>query len=81
VSAGAGRVERIERHKDGSVRARGHEVDGQLDGYWEWFRADGTRLRSGSFSAGVQVGEWTTYDRDGNPYKVTDHGPGPAAAG
>jgi hypothetical protein len=74
VTSPENRVERIERHRDGSVRARGLEVDGLLDCFWEWFRADGTRLRTGSFRVGAQVGEWTTYDRDGNPHKVTDHG-------
>ena len=49
--------------------------DGKLDGYWEWFRLDGTRLRSGSFSLDQQIGEWTTYDRKGAVYKVTQmHG-------
>jgi antitoxin component YwqK of YwqJK toxin-antitoxin module len=63
-----------ERHRDGSLRARGPVVDGQPDGHWEWFRLDGTMLRSGSFDRGRQVGEWTTYDRSGAPYKVTDLG-------
>ena len=40
-------------------------------GYWEFFRKDGTRLRSGHFENGEQVGEWTTYDASGNVYKVT----------
>jgi hypothetical protein len=41
-------------------------------GYWEWFRKDGSRLRSGSFDdEGRQVGEWTTYDRTGEVYEVT----------
>jgi antitoxin component YwqK of YwqJK toxin-antitoxin module len=61
----------VERHRDGSVRARGPVVDGQPDGYWEWFRLNGTMLRSGSFDGGRQVGEWTTYDKSGAPYKVT----------
>jgi antitoxin component YwqK of YwqJK toxin-antitoxin module len=67
----AGRVERIERHKDGSIRAKGHVLDGVLSGYWEWFRKDGTRLRSGHFNNGKQTGDWTTYDARGRVYKVT----------
>ncbi len=66
--------EHVEHHRDGSVRARGPLKWGKPDGYWEWFRVDGTRLRSGFFSAGEQVGEWTTYDRAGAPYKVTSMG-------
>ena len=60
-----------EYHKDGSVRARGDLLDGVPDGYWEWFRLDGTKMRSGYFLRGEQVGEWITYDRQGQVYKVT----------
>lgn len=58
-------------HKDGSLWARGQTVDDVPTGYWEWFRKDGTKLRSGHFQKGQQVGEWTTYDARGEPYKVT----------
>jgi len=68
--------DRIDHHKNGTVKAKGKTRDGVLTGYWEWFRKDGTRLRSGHFEKGEQVGEWTTYDADGNPYKVTRMGPG-----
>jgi hypothetical protein len=44
-----------EYHKDGGV----------LVGYWEWFRKDGTKMRSGHFERGVQVGEWITCDKKG----------------
>ncbi|MGY1688731.1 toxin-antitoxin system YwqK family antitoxin [Geodermatophilus sp. SYSU D01105] len=63
-----------EFHRNGSLRARGPVVDGRPHGYWEWFRLDGTTLRSGSFDRGREVGEWTTYDKSGAPYKVTDRG-------
>ena len=58
-------------HKDGSRRARGHMLGGEMHGYWEWFRLDGTIMRSGSFDIGRQVGTWTTYDRSGAPHKET----------
>jgi antitoxin component YwqK of YwqJK toxin-antitoxin module len=58
-------------HKDGSIWARGQTLDGLATGYWEWFRKDGSRLRSGNFEAGAQVGKWTTYDKIGEVYKVT----------
>lgn len=58
-------------HKDGSVWARGQRLGDVPVGYWEWFRLDGTKLRSGSFESGEQSGEWTTYDKQGNVYKVT----------
>ena len=65
------------RHRDGTLWAKGRTADGEPTGYWEWFRKDGTRLRSGHFDAGRQVGEWTTYDRRGAVYKVTTMKPGP----
>lgn len=46
--------------------------DGRMHGAWEWFRRDGTLKRSGRFTAGEAVGTWTTYDSEGNPYKVTE---------
>jgi antitoxin component YwqK of YwqJK toxin-antitoxin module len=66
--------ERVERHRDGSVRARGPMLGDELHGAWRWFRLDGTIMRSGTFDRGAQVGEWTTYDRQGRPYKVTRMG-------
>ena len=59
------------RHKDGSLWARGQTLDDLPTDYWEWFRKDGTKLRSGHFERGEQVGEWTTYDAKGRVYKVT----------
>lgn len=61
----------IQYHADGSIWAKGAKVDGQLDGYFEWFRKDGTKMRSGYFLQGKQVGEWTTYDKNGRVVKVT----------
>jgi antitoxin component YwqK of YwqJK toxin-antitoxin module len=63
--------EHIQRHKDGSIWAKGTMLHGVPDGYWEWFRKDGTKLRSGHFQTGKQVGEWTTYDNAGKVYKIT----------
>jgi len=59
------------RHKDGSLWAKGNAIDGVQVGYWEWFRKDGTKLRSGHFDNGRQTAEWTTYDKNGQVYKVT----------
>jgi antitoxin component YwqK of YwqJK toxin-antitoxin module len=59
------------RHKDGSLWAKGQTLDDIPTGYWEWFRKDGTKLRSGYFENGRQVGEWTTYDSKGEVYKIT----------
>jgi hypothetical protein len=40
-------------------------------GYREWYRLDGTTLRSGHFDKGRETGGWTTYDTTGAVYKVT----------
>jgi antitoxin component YwqK of YwqJK toxin-antitoxin module len=58
-------------HADGSVWARGQMAGGVMTGYWEWFRKDGTKMRSGYFENGRQVGNWTTYDGKGKPFKIT----------
>lgn len=59
-------------HNDGSIWAKGKMAGGKYEGYWEWFRKDGTRMRSGHFLKGKQAGEWTTYDKAGKVYKVTN---------
>jgi antitoxin component YwqK of YwqJK toxin-antitoxin module len=61
----------IKYHRDGSVWAKGQTLNGVPCGYWEWFRKDGVKLRSGYFDNGVQTGEWTTYDKHGKVYKIT----------
>ena len=58
-------------HKDGSLWAKGKMLNDKMHDYWEWYRKDGTKLRSGYFKAGGQVGEWTTYDARGRVYKIT----------
>jgi hypothetical protein len=54
------------------VKGKGLIVDGAMEGYWEWFRKDGSKMRSGHFLANKQVGEWITYDRQSQVYKVTN---------
>ena len=64
-------VEHIRYHKDGSIWAKGQTIDGVATGCWEWFRKNGVIMRSGYLENDQQVGEWTTYDKSGNVYKVT----------
>jgi antitoxin component YwqK of YwqJK toxin-antitoxin module len=64
-------TEHIAYHADGSIHAKGTMVDGQPDGYWEWYRLDGTKMRSGYFTLGKKSGKWITWDKKGKPYKVT----------
>ena len=61
----------IKYHKDGTLWAKGTTVNGVMTGYWEWFRKDGSKMRSGHFTKGKQSGEWVTYDNKGKVVKVT----------
>ena len=61
----------VKYHNDGSIWAKGEMVDDECVGYWEWYRLDGTKMRSGYFKKGKQVGEWITYDKEGKIYKKT----------
>ena len=64
-------MQKIIKHKDGTVWAKGKMVNGKCEGFWVWFRKDGTKMRSGYFKRNKQVGKWTTYDKKGKIYKVT----------
>lgn len=62
----------IKYHANGVTRwSKGKVVKGHTDGYWEWYRLTGTLKRSGHFKMGEPIGEWTTYDDNGRPYKIT----------
>jgi antitoxin component YwqK of YwqJK toxin-antitoxin module len=63
----------IKYHANGkTIWSKGKMKSGAPDGYWEWFRIDGTIKRSGSFRDGEPVGDWVTYDAKGERYKVTN---------
>ncbi len=63
----------IKYHKGGkTVWSKGKMAGDNPDGYWEWYRADGTLKRSGHFEKGEPVGEWITYDGKGQKYKTTN---------
>jgi antitoxin component YwqK of YwqJK toxin-antitoxin module len=66
--------ERDPFYDNGNPRYKGKYKDSKMDGYWEFFRKDGTLMRSGSFDLDKQVGVWTTYDQSGHPHKETDFG-------
>ena len=74
-SSGTGKARKekyIKYHNDGTVWARGSTLNGKPHGYFEWFRKNGAIMRSGWFEKGEQTGVWTTYDRNGKVYKVTE---------
>jgi len=72
MTAKSSKEKYVKRHNDGTIWAKGTMVDGVPEGYWEWFRKDGSKMRSGFFRDGKQTGKWTTYDRNSKVYKVTD---------
>ena len=61
-------------YDNGRVKHRGATVDGEMDGPWEWYRRDGSLMRTGSFDRGRQIGPWRTYDREGRVVKETTFG-------
>jgi antitoxin component YwqK of YwqJK toxin-antitoxin module len=62
----------IKYHANGkTVWSKGRIVSGNPEGYWQWYRLDGTLKRTGHFLKGEPTGEWITYDAKGKPYKVT----------
>jgi antitoxin component YwqK of YwqJK toxin-antitoxin module len=63
-----------EYYDNGFAKARGRMKGEELTGAWQWWRRDGSLMRSGAFKTGVQVGEWITYDRQGQPHRVTHFG-------
>lgn len=65
----------IKYHASGKTMwSKGKMIDGNPDGYWEWYRPDGTIKRSGYFSMGEPVGEWITYDSKGQKHNSTHRG-------
>jgi antitoxin component YwqK of YwqJK toxin-antitoxin module len=59
------------RYPNGKVKFTGAHLDGEMHGPWEFFRADGSLMRAGSFDGGRQVGIWRTYGRTGRVVKET----------
>ena len=63
----------VENHQERSPfyenelpRFKGDYLEGEMHGPWEFFRKDGSLMRSGEFNRGAQVGIWRTFDRAGN---------------
>jgi antitoxin component YwqK of YwqJK toxin-antitoxin module len=63
--------ERSPFYENGLPRFKGEYLDGEMHGFWEFFRKDSSLMRSGSFDRGVQVGVWKTFDREGKLVKET----------
>jgi antitoxin component YwqK of YwqJK toxin-antitoxin module len=52
-------------YDNGKPKHRGQRLDGEMHGAWEFYRRDGSLMRSGEFDRGRQVGTWRTYHRSG----------------
>jgi antitoxin component YwqK of YwqJK toxin-antitoxin module len=52
-------------YENGLPRFRGEYLEGEMHGPWEFYRKDGSLMRSGEFDKGVQTGIWRTFDRAG----------------
>jgi antitoxin component YwqK of YwqJK toxin-antitoxin module len=62
----------VKYHANGqTIWSKGKIVNGLPEGYWQWFRIDGTLKRAGYFNQGKPYGLWTTFDQLGKPYKTT----------
>jgi antitoxin component YwqK of YwqJK toxin-antitoxin module len=59
-------TERSPFYENGLPRFKGEYLDGEMHGPWEFYRKDGSLMRSGEFNRGAQIGIWRTYGRDGN---------------
>jgi antitoxin component YwqK of YwqJK toxin-antitoxin module len=59
-------------YPNGGLKFTGFLLDGEMHGAWEFYRSDGSRMRSGEFDRRKQVGIWRTFDRSGAVVKETD---------
>ena len=59
----------IEYYKNGGIKAKGKFKGKAMHGKWEFFRQDGSIMRTGSFVNGKQSGTWITYDAKGKVVK------------
>ena len=65
-------VPEVEHYGNGVVKMKGFRRDGELHGAWEWYRTDGSLMRTGEFDRGKQIGVWRTFERSGRMVKETD---------
>jgi antitoxin component YwqK of YwqJK toxin-antitoxin module len=67
-------VPEVAHYATGTLKFKGFLLAGEMHGAWEWFRLDGSLMRSGQFDRGKQIGTWRTFDRSGAPVKETTFG-------
>lgn len=59
-------------YDNGKPKHRGARLEGEMHGPWEFYRRDGSLMRSGEFDRGRQIGVWKTFDRNGRVAKETE---------
>ena len=52
-------------YENGLPRFQGEYLGDEMHGPWEFYRKDGSLMRSGEFDNGKQVGIWRTFNREG----------------
>ena len=67
-------VREVIKYGDGTTKAQGQRLNGEMHGAWKFFRLAGSLMRSGKFDRGRQISVWSTYTRDGALVKSTDFG-------
>jgi hypothetical protein len=65
LALACGRLSSARTAGHGGRKAFGKYADGELDGYWEWWRENGKPLQAGAFDRGKQVGPWKRYYENG----------------
>jgi antitoxin component YwqK of YwqJK toxin-antitoxin module len=65
-------VPHVEHYANGNVKLKGAHLGGEMHGDWEFFRTDGSMMRSGRFDRGKQIGTRRTYNRAGRVVKETE---------
>ena len=50
-------------YDNGFLKSKGKYKDGQMHGNWEFYRRDGSLMRSGRLEKGEPVGKWQTFVR------------------
>ena len=50
-------------YDNGHLKSKGKYRDGLMHGFWEFYRRDGSLMRSGNLQDGEPVGQWQTFTR------------------
>lgn len=72
MTNGSEATPQIVHYPTGVVKMKGLLLEGEMHGAWEWYRTDGSLMRTGEFDRGKQIGLWRTFDRSGRMVKATD---------